>query len=385
MEICKSCAQAKNVCQVCIYDLAYGLPVAMRDKILRDEGVKNTAALMAVPQSDANRSWFNAQQQRMIENGEDGVMGGITAAAHAKLSSVARMEPRYERNLAKLCSFFAKGECKRGKNCPFRHELPKDRNDPLAKQNTKDRFYGTNDPVAKKMIWRRHQIEEAQKRKEAEKEEQDGDERAIATCYIRFDTRDESTQNIIIKEEDIRDQFYSHGEIAAVRMHQDKGAFVEYTTGEAADLAIATMNKKSINGRTILVNWARQAKRGNPKIGMGLGTDGDFCHPVGPMQPLAPPGSGSSGNSNNARGKTTATSLPSGFTPSAQVAATAKARTMASSGLARTGLAAPRPGGGVIRRVGGAGMRSAAPKPYYPSADPNRLGTQSSGTSAGHA
>ena len=77
---------------------------------------------------------------------------------------------------------------------------------------------------------------------------------------------------------DLRDHFYSHGEIASVRMHEDKGAFVEYTTGEAADLAIITMNKKFINGRKILVNWARQPKRGNPSI---IGPSASGARPLG--------------------------------------------------------------------------------------------------------
>ena len=363
VEICKSCAQAKNVCQVCIYDLEYGLPVAMRDKILREEGAAAGGSMaLAVPQSDANRSWFNAQQARMIESGE--MDRNIGSAAHAKLASVARMQPRYERNLAKLCSFFAKGDCNRGANCPFRHELPKDRNDPLAKQNTKDRFYGTNDPVAKKMLWRRHQIEENKMKADALKGEEDGDERAVATCYVRFDTRDEATQNITITEQDLRDHFYSHGEIVAVRMHQSQAAFIEYTTGEAAELAINIMDKKNINTRKILVSWARQPKRGNEH-----GPVSGPSRPEGPVRPMAPPGTNI-----NSVGPGAGLCLPAGFAPSAQVAAAAKTRAAANSGLARTGLAAPRPGGGAIRRVG-AGMRSAAPKPYYASADPNRLGT----------
>lgn len=368
VEICKTCAKAKNVCQVCIYDLQYGLPVAMRDKILREEGGKQGALTMAVPQSDANRSWFTAQQARMIENGE--MDHNVSSTAHAKLASVARMEPRYERNLPKLCSFFAKGECNRGINCPFRHELPKDRNDPLSKQNTKDRFYGTNDPVAKKMIWRRHQIEESKKKADALNDGEDGDERAIATCYIRFDTRNEATQNISIGEQDLRDQFYSHGEIISVRMHQDKGAFIEYSTGEAAELAIAVMDKKDIKGRKILVSWARQPKRGNNMPGRGDAVDD--LRQEGPVQPLPPPGAKMSDSVANPAFQC----IPAGkFVPSAAVTAAAKARSAANSGLAKTGLGVPRPGGGVIRRVGGARMRSAAPKPYYPSSDPNRLGT----------
>eukprot|EP00979_Chaetoceros_neogracilis_P007438 scaffold1570_cov218-Chaetoceros_neogracile.AAC.4 len=363
VEICKSCAQAKNVCQVCIYDLEYGLPVAMRDKILREEGAAAGGSMaLAVPQSDANRSWFNAQQARLIESGE--MDRNIGSAAHAKLASVARMQPKYERNLAKLCSFFAKGECNRGTNCPFRHEMPKDRNDPLAKQNTKDRFYGTNDPVAKKMLWRRQQIEDNKNKADVMKGEEDGDERAVATCYVRFDTRDESTQNIVIAEQDLRDHFYSHGEIAAVRMNQSQAAFIEYTTGEAANLAISIMDKQLINGRKVLVSWARQPKRGNER-----GPVSGPSQPEGPVRPMAPPGASSS-----SAGPGAGMSFPAGFVPSAQVAAAAKTRAAANSGLARTGLVAPRPGGGAIRRVG-AGMRSAAPKPYYASADPNRLGT----------
>jgi hypothetical protein len=34
------------------------------------------------------------------------------------------------------------------------HEMPTDPNDPLAHQNIKDRYYGTNDPVADKILRR---------------------------------------------------------------------------------------------------------------------------------------------------------------------------------------------------------------------------------------
>lgn len=61
-----------------------------------------------------------------------------------------RSGPNYNRNKPHLCSFFAKGECKRGDACPFRHELPV-QND-LSQQNIKDRFHGRSDPVAKKML-----------------------------------------------------------------------------------------------------------------------------------------------------------------------------------------------------------------------------------------
>lgn len=53
-------------------------------------------------------------------------------------------------SLAQICSFFAKGSCNRGAECPYRHEMPK--GGELANQNYKDRYYGTNDPVANKMM-----------------------------------------------------------------------------------------------------------------------------------------------------------------------------------------------------------------------------------------
>lgn len=34
----------------------------------------------------------------------------------------------------------------------YSHEMPTDKDNPLAKQNIKDRYHGTNDPVARKIL-----------------------------------------------------------------------------------------------------------------------------------------------------------------------------------------------------------------------------------------
>ncbi len=60
--------------------------------------------------------------------------------------------PYPQRNLARVCTFFAKGACTRGAECPYRHEMPT--TGELANQNMKDRYYGVNDPVANKMMRR---------------------------------------------------------------------------------------------------------------------------------------------------------------------------------------------------------------------------------------
>ena len=306
---------------------------------------------MAVPQSDANRSWHSAQVQRSIEQGTAGAVPG--ARAHLKLRSMARMEPRYERNLPKLCSFFAKGECDRGSTCPFRHEMPRDRNDPLSKQNTKDRFYGTADPVAEKMMGRQKALQRKRAEEAAARGGGAGDERAVSTLYVRYSDRGEGGTTLPpappLTEADVRDRFYSYGEIASVRIPGAGGggqaAFVEYTTADATELAIASTNRTSMgNGRQIYVSWARVPKRGDEgRVQAQAQVQGGG----GPVRPAAPPGHQPGGPP---------VRLPAGFAPvrppAAVAAAAAARRRAAGAGAAPApggfggGRGVPRPGGG---------------------------------------
>ena len=83
------------------------------------------------------------------------------------LKQLARTEPYYKRNQPHICSFYAKGGCNRGTNCPYRcarvlllppcelivnlrHEMPV--KNELSKQNIQDRYFGHNDPVARKIL-----------------------------------------------------------------------------------------------------------------------------------------------------------------------------------------------------------------------------------------
>jgi len=362
VEICRNCAKAKNVCQVCIYDLKYGLPVKVRDRVLRETGSASAAG--AVPQSNANRAWYTAQQQRMLEQGVS-AQNDVSDLAHAKLSEMAVMQPRYERNMAKLCSFFARGECDRGDTCPFRHEMPKDRNDPMSKQNTKDRFYGTNDPVANKILGKKRRKEQIQ----AKDDERDGYNKARATLYLRFQG-DEPFPHL--QETDVRDMYYSYGEIVSVRVQPDKGqAFVEYTQPEACELAISSTNRKPMLGRQLYVAWARAPKRGEGndeeearerKRRGGGGPQSAHDGPSGTVvRPLAPPG----GVVSNLPLPKISVKLPP------EVAAVAAARKERTEGEGTTASSVPRPG--VTSSVP---RPAAGPKAYYPSADPSRLGTK---------
>lgn len=100
--------------------------------------------------------------------------------------------------MAQLCSFFVRGACTRGAECPYRHEMPS--TGELAEQNIKDRYYGTNDPVAKKML---NRLENMPKLEPPE-------DKTITTLFIGGVTDE-------ISEEDLRDKFYAFGELASVK------------------------------------------------------------------------------------------------------------------------------------------------------------------------
>lgn len=92
-----------------------------------------------------------------------------SSAGKEMLKQLARTDPYYKRNRAHVCSFFVKGECNRGSECPYRrvpcsrslyfldspfylyrHEMPV--NNELSKQNIQDRYHGRSDPVANKIL-----------------------------------------------------------------------------------------------------------------------------------------------------------------------------------------------------------------------------------------
>ena len=145
--ICQTCAKIKNICQTCLLDLEYGLPTQVRDTAL---GYKHEA-----PTSDINREYYAQNMEAKMEDGGDGAKSGLdvnksAAAGREMLKQLARTDPYYKRNRPHVCSFFVKGECNRGTECPYRHEKPAD--DALAHQNIQDRYHGRSDPVARKIL-----------------------------------------------------------------------------------------------------------------------------------------------------------------------------------------------------------------------------------------
>lgn len=48
-EVCQTCSHLKNVCQTCLLDLEYGLPIQIRDLALK---IKDD-----IPRSDVNKEY----------------------------------------------------------------------------------------------------------------------------------------------------------------------------------------------------------------------------------------------------------------------------------------------------------------------------------------
>ncbi|KAL8205860.1 hypothetical protein R6Q57_009411 [Mikania cordata] len=239
-EICQTCSKLKNVCQVCVLDLEYGLPVQVRDTAL------SINSNDAIPKSDVNREYYAEEHDRRARAGLDYESSYGKARPNDTLLKLQRTTPYYQRNRAHICSFYIRGECTRGAECPYRHEMPV--TGELSQQNIKDRYYGVNDPVALKLLNKAGDMPALEP----------PDDESIRTLYVGgLDAR--------ISEQDLRDEFYSHGEIELVKMVLQKAcAFVTYTTREGAEKAAGELsNKLVIKGLRLKLMWGRPQVTGD--------------------------------------------------------------------------------------------------------------------------
>lgn len=315
-EVCPSCARLKNVCQTCILDLQYGLPVEVRDRYLAQAAKvvgmssalsSGTAGLVSIATqsglSESNRSFAISQAEKALSiqdsassststtlattsSGSFNSVAAMLPEAHEQLLRLGRNRSNYSRNDAKLCSFFAKGECTRGDECPYRHEMPRDRDDPLAKQNLKDRFFGKEDPVAAKLMARLAAQNAPQTNEEGVDRAVSGnitnnstlhppDDQSITTLF--FSGIDHS-----VVDDDLRQIVSLYGPLKSMRILTEKGiAFVEYMSRSSAEAAITSLSLKSpiVNGRVLKVAWSRprgegvNGATGGKKLLLGASSD----------------------------------------------------------------------------------------------------------------
>ncbi len=126
--ICYAVAAERNICQTCLNDMKYGLPVGVRDAMLAKP--ENQIAL---PKSIVGQQYFYEQQAQIVANGEHQAQDFALQVANivpdrqldqfsrAQQYSAAKSKVAF-RNLPKLCSFWLNGSCTRvlRKTCPFR-------------------------------------------------------------------------------------------------------------------------------------------------------------------------------------------------------------------------------------------------------------------------
>lgn len=309
-ELCHTCAKIKNVCQTCVLDLQFGLPVQVRDSTLSEY------EKMQMPESDVGREYLIEQHEAKMGAVSVGATYGKvdkSAASSAMLSKMQRKTPYYRRNLPHLCSFYAKGTCNRGALCPYRHEMPttgffrtrsystmmspghtherlhgraeKQTNNtrkcahryihtcirvylhahtafpcllpsgPLAHQNIQDRYYGKNDPVALKMLDRMEHNHANSKPLEVPADT------TISTLWVGG-VPDGSS------EDDIRAAFYPFGQLSSVRTVPDKKcAFVTYMRRDSAEAAAAKLyNTLKINDKACRLAWGKRQSSGPPGV-----------------------------------------------------------------------------------------------------------------------
>ena len=125
--VCREVAVEKNICQACLSDMTFGVPVGVRDALLRAGGAPEHGGY-AEALSNANQAHYYGQRRAEIDQG--GALGSAQRMEPSReLLSLARQIESANakagtafRNLPKICSFLIAGTCTRvGKGtCPFR-------------------------------------------------------------------------------------------------------------------------------------------------------------------------------------------------------------------------------------------------------------------------
>jgi len=239
--VCQTCAKVKNVCQTCLLDLEYALPTQVRDTAL---GVQNEA-----PTSDINREYYAQNMEAKLNGNQTGLdtkPSRAQSAGKEMLKQLARTDPYYKRNRPHICSFFVKGECKRGAECPFRHEMPV--NNELSHQNIQDRYHGRSDPVAKKIL---SMHAESQGLKPP-------DDQTITSIFLPLlpaTSTEQSVRTCVLQSLPSVD---SSELKSIVHVSKSQCAFVNFKQRSIAETAAhAWAHGLDIDGQRIIVKWGR--------------------------------------------------------------------------------------------------------------------------------
>lgn len=323
--VCYPVAAERNMCQSCLNDMKYGLPVGVRDALMAQQSNSNQVAL---PQSDVGQRYYYEQQALAVQtkqaNSSDLLTSEISNIASSKqldkfsrILQVAEAKSKVAfRNLPKLCTFWLVGKCTRveRKTCPFR---------PCCGVFAFPEIAGSDKEKCESLIERLNAEGPAIVQKSLDEETRYAFQQALKgnreeNIRKRVTGKDDLTQKYLgkmkkmdlqltppedpsvitlwlgniepdISEDDIRSTIYAYGQIASiVLVRSAKCAFVEYVDRGEAEAAAAHMyNALMIQGRPINVNWAKP-KQSSGLNGPTTGEDSNISQ--GGQVFLPPPG-----------------------------------------------------------------------------------------------
>lgn len=305
----------KNICQACLNDMKYGIPVGVRDRILSQASSHNAITnggdgdgtgyeAPAMPNSLVGQRYYYEQQEALIHSGGGGgggMDGGTMSeglhniAAVRQLDKFSRTLQAAEaknkiafRNLPKLCSFWLNGTCNRviRKTCPFRPccgedafafpeiagshrelclklvaELKEKGPAEVMKtldSETKEAFRssvkGNKDDAMRRRVSGEDDLTKKYlgKMKSMHLELPLPQDQTITTLWLGNVEAD-------ITEADIREAIYAYGQIIGMHMVRNaKCCFVEFASRQMAEYAASQLyNALVVKGRALSVNWAR--------------------------------------------------------------------------------------------------------------------------------
>ena len=321
--VCFAVAKDKNICQACLNDMQYGLPVGVRDRLLAQAQEDN----QIIPMSDVGQRYYYQQQaHESSEGGESNNMAlemqnlgpsqALDRFARARQAMEAKNKTAF-RNLPKLCSFWLNGTCTRvlKKTCPYRPccgsyafpEIAGSAREACArlvsqlKANGPAEVMKTLDEEVKNAIREsmKGNREEAIRRRVAGSDDlTDKYVGVMKSQQIALAPPLDYTITTLwlgnveaeVSENDLREALYPYGMIQNIHIiRKAKCAFVEFMTREMAENAASQLYRALvIKGHAINVNWAKpkaQTEGGNGGGGSGMPSNED-----GSIAMLPPPG-----------------------------------------------------------------------------------------------
>jgi hypothetical protein len=161
-------------------------------------------------------------------------------------------EPIRKRNLPPVCSFYAKGSCRRGEYCPYRHELSAEK--PATLKSYRDRYFGQEDPLAEKLLDKLPEATAAVENSKAGKAS-DKSSTALLVSGIRGG----------IDQDALLAHFSELGPVKSVKI-SGASAVIEFSNRFVAEEAAKEcIGAIEINGIAVRVGWARIKGVSKPK------------------------------------------------------------------------------------------------------------------------